>query len=189
VSKISPWENFKPIIKNVELNLDLVSDTDLLFWSDTHFFHKNIIQYSDRPFMDVYDMNEQLVNNFNEVATHDTVSIWVGDVSFKEVIFTNELLDRCKGYKILVVGNHDFNRGKLQVYNFDEIHSIIQLNDYIITHHPWEKKPHGMKIIHGHTHNENTKYTKHINVSVEQQDYRPRTFKSIKEEMKERFNC
>jgi len=135
VSKISPWENFNPIIKNVELNLDLVSDTDLLFWSDTHFFHKNIIQYSDRPFMDVDDMNEQLVNNFNEVATHDTVSIWVGDVSFKGVIFTNELLDRCKGYKILVVGNHDFNRGKLQVYNFDEIHSIIQLNDYIITHH------------------------------------------------------
>ena len=36
--------------------------------ADTHFNHSNIIKYCNRPFNDVIDMNEKIINNWNKVV-------------------------------------------------------------------------------------------------------------------------
>jgi calcineurin-like phosphoesterase family protein len=77
------------------------------FTSDLHFGHANVIQYSSRPFADVDEMNEALVDNWNaRVAPDDTV--WVlGDVAMGKAHETLPFVELLAGRKILVAGNHD----------------------------------------------------------------------------------
>lgn len=149
-------------------------------WSDQHFSHKNIIAFSQRPYEDVEQMNEYMIANYNDYVGENDICIWVGDVGFKGTTHINELLEQCNGYKILVVGNHDFNGKKLRNLNFDETHLIYTI-DYpdislVFTHYPMFNVPWPWVNVHGHMHiypNPDTGHPLHINVNCEVQAYRP----------------
>lgn len=149
-------------------------------WSDTHFFHTNIIEFSNRPYVNVQQMNEHLVANFNEYVGENDISIWVGDVGFKGDGFINELLDQCNGYKILVVGNHDFDSGKVRNLKFDEIHLLYTIStpevDLVFTHYPMRNIKLPWFNLHGHLHAYPVSTTGHIlhhNINCELHEYRP----------------
>ena len=51
----------------------------IFFIADTHFGDKNIIKYEGRPFKDVEEMNNVLIENWNNtVSCMDTIFV-VGD--------------------------------------------------------------------------------------------------------------
>lgn len=177
VANIKPWQALGPTVHaGAGVNLAEVSPHKLKFWSDTHFFQEKIIQYTNRPFANAEEMNEQMLEFYNANVDDDDIVVWVGDVSFGSPNKTNFLLDHCKGYKILVVGNHDIDRhsGKLKQYRFDEIHTSLQFQEFVVTHHPWKNHlPVQLINIHGHVHNHDIGMDRHINVSCEVVDYRP----------------
>ena len=77
------------------------------FTSDLHIGHSNIIRYCSRPFVDVETMNRGLVDRWNDDVTDDDV-VWVlGDVAMGHITDSLALIDRLKGRKHLVSGNHD----------------------------------------------------------------------------------
>jgi calcineurin-like phosphoesterase family protein len=146
-------------------------------WSDTHFGHKNIIKYCDRPFCDLDDMSQQMINNHNDVVGDNDLVIWVGDVAFMGDDRANEILANLKGDRILIIGNHDINKGKVKNLNFKEKHLIYVIDGappIVFTHFPFENCPGDWINVHGHIHNSyDTNSLQHINVSVEAIDYRP----------------
>lgn len=72
--------------------------------SDTHFKHRRIIEYCDRPFHTVAEMNECLIHNWNSsVDPADTV-YHLGDVGFGDLA---EFRHRLNGTIHLIQGNHD----------------------------------------------------------------------------------
>lgn len=79
----------------------------IYFTSDHHFYHARVIQYCSRPFLNVEEMNEKMIVEWNNVvAPYDTV-YYLGDFSmaFRAVeLYTKRL----NGIKILYAGNHDF---------------------------------------------------------------------------------
>ena len=82
----------------------------MAFWftADTHFGHENIIKYCNRPFKDADEMNDVLINNWNEQVVEDDTIFHLGDLCFKKFhrgkdIVTEEL----NGNIILIKGNHD----------------------------------------------------------------------------------
>ncbi|MEO7006789.1 MAG: metallophosphoesterase [Terrimesophilobacter sp.] len=76
--------------------------------SDTHFSHANIIEYANRPFADVDEMNAELIARWNNlVAPSDDV--WhLGDLALgRDIEAQVALTAALQGHRRLVPGNHD----------------------------------------------------------------------------------
>lgn len=77
------------------------------FTSDLHIGHQNIINYQNRPFADVQEMNEMLIHYWNELVNPDDVVYVIGDWAMGKIVDSLALTPRFNGIKILVPGNHD----------------------------------------------------------------------------------
>ena len=83
------------------------SPDKVFFTSDTHFCHANVVEYSERPFKDVDEMNETLIQNWNAVVPRDGIVFHLGDFCFGNNKEWNGVLDRLNGSIHLILGNHD----------------------------------------------------------------------------------
>lgn len=54
------------------------------FTSDTHFYHSNIIDFCKRPFKNVEDMNETLIENWNRVVGQDDIVFHLGGGAWED---------------------------------------------------------------------------------------------------------
>lgn len=78
--------------------------------ADTHFGHKNVIKFDNRPFSNVEEMNDEIIHRWNEVVTRgDTVYI-LGDFCWGKEKEWQELLPQLNGQKVLIRGNHDLKQ-------------------------------------------------------------------------------
>lgn len=175
VKYVQPYKDTTSKAKTAFMDLETVHPDKLKFWSDTHFGHANIIKYCNRPFADTKKMDARMIQNYFDHVQDDDVVIWVGDVAFTDHEHINGIIKTLPGYKILVVGNHDFHhRHKFPIqYDFDETHLVLTVGDFVISHHPWWNVPGGWYNIHGHLHDRKTDNPKHFNVGVELLDYKP----------------
>lgn len=126
------------------------------FTSDTHFGHTNIIEYCNRPFSSIYDMDESLLYEINKVVKPTDMLYHLGDFSFRNI---SHYLDRinCKNIN-LIYGNHDKSHRKelsniLPCFDLKRIKVCDQ--DVILCHYAmaiWEKSHHGSIHLYGHSH-------------------------------------
>lgn len=136
----------------------------ILFTSDLHFGHANIIRHCNRPFCDVEEMDETLIANWNaKVTKSDTVYI-LGDLIFRSKKPPEEYLSRLPGKKHLVVGNHDkawmkkvelskwFESVEMMKYFSDGQHKLTLCHYPMMT---WPFANHDGWMVYGHIH-ENT---------------------------------
>ena len=79
----------------------------IFFTADHHFGHANIIRFCDRPFKDVTEMNEVLIERWNEKVKKNDYVYHLGDFGFKNQGDFGKILDRLNGKKHLIVGNHE----------------------------------------------------------------------------------
>lgn len=88
--------------------------------SDTHFNHKNIINYNRGEFKvkdqdgnidldaSIKLMHENIIKNWNSVIGEDDIVIHLGDVGFgKTPEDFKPIMDKLNGKKMLLPGNHD----------------------------------------------------------------------------------
>lgn len=77
------------------------------FSADTHFGHTNVIKFCARPFSDADEMNNKIINTFNEYVSPED-ELWIlGDLAMGDISKTLPLLSRILAKKVLVLGNHD----------------------------------------------------------------------------------
>lgn len=77
------------------------------FVSDTHFGHSRVIEYSNRPFSSVEEMDEAMIENWNEVVKPGDLVYHLGDFSFYPEAKSVTIASRLAGNRYLVYGNHD----------------------------------------------------------------------------------
>lgn len=173
-----------------------LSKTNVFFTSDTHFFHANIIKYSNRPFSSVKEMNEQLILNWNKVVRENDVVIHVGDFAFGKCTPNDVagIVKSLNGIIYFVEGNHDHEITMPAHYKynlFQEVHKELDIRivtnqehpgDYVdihCAHFPklvWNRSHFGAWHAFGHVHSTrripDQKTTQH-DVGVDGNNYTP----------------
>jgi calcineurin-like phosphoesterase family protein len=152
--------------------------------SDTHFHHANIIQYEKRPFFNVGQMNDYMIERWNNIVTKGDEVIHLGDVSFANAEQTKEIISNLNGYKRLIMGNHDRRKSKSwwKDVGFDEVSAepIIYKGFYILSHEPVYVNQNMPYVnVHGHIHGEKYESDQYVNACVEHWDYKPFNFEVI----------
>lgn len=159
---------------------------NVFFTSDHHFGHKLIIDFESRPFTDVEQMNEVMIENWNSVVKPEDKVFHLGDFSFLNKEATRAIVKRLHGYKILILGNHDRGRSRSWWLDagFDEVNEypIIYKEFFILSHEPMYMNKHMPYVnVHGHIHGQKYEGKHHFNICVEQWNYTPLTFEQIRD--------
>lgn len=177
--------------------------------ADTHFYHNNILQYCNRPFENVEEMNNFMINKWNSIVKENDIVLHLGDFGFGSKEQLINICHQLNGYKILLKGNHDMRKGNgfwidcgfNEVYKQKEmlLTEILGINqdfvktdsDVILSHYPREV-PDDKLNIHGHIHNvpldiNQFNQDNHICVSVEMINYEPVSLIKIVEEWRDKY--
>lgn len=136
-----------------------LSKENIFFISDTHFWHKNVIKFDNRPFESIEEMNEVLISNWNSVVKKDSIVFFLGDFAFAGITKTKEIADRLNGTIHVITGNHDDYKLLVKTDRFATIEGYkeIRIEDTLIcmSHYPmivWNSHHRGSIHIHGHCH-------------------------------------
>ena len=169
--------------------------SNVFFTSDTHFGHKNIIKYSNRPFADIAEMDEAMVKNWNaKVGANDEV--WhLGDLAFHKAGAIRGILSRLNGKIHFVRGNHDEVLPEIAdrfttVQDYKELK--IDGQKIILCHFPlltWNKAHRGAWHFHGHCHgsvNHLNVGSTRIDVGVDNFNYTPVSFDELRTLLKDK---
>lgn len=138
----------------------------IYFTADLHLGHENILK-SRLRFHTVQEMDQRIIQNWNEtVRGNDEVYI-LGDLMFRNKSRPQFYLEQLNGKKHLIIGNHDKDWMKKltvpEMYRyFQSVREefVLKMDHMILTlsHYPWIEFPGYNKnsgnayMIHGHIH-------------------------------------
>lgn len=172
------------------------------FVSDTHWGHANIIKYSNRPFNSVEEMNEALIQNWNERVGQYDIVYHLGDFAFLPYDALKRTARRLNGTKHLILGNHDktiiqSQNDLLSSGTFASIQNYVELRHagefFCLFHYGqrvWNKSHRGSIHLYGHSHGSLPPFGKSVDVGVDCKeitaDYRPVSVDEVIAYMKKR---
>lgn len=162
----------------------------VFFIADTHFGHRNIIKYTDRPFPNIEEHDNQLIYNWNKVVKKDDKVFMLGDFALVGKNKVIEIGQKLNGKKILIYGNHD--GASLATYyaaGFEMISKYpIVYENFLLSHIP-QDDTRGFINVHGHVHNKEERLLisyNHFCVSVENINYTPIELKQLNKRITEK---
>lgn len=150
----------------------------IFFTADWHLGDKRSLLF--RPFNDVQQMIDQLVDRHNEVVSPDDLVYHLGDVTWKEAPEFLKHVQRFNGRKILLRGNHDqvhSDEGLLKYFDsiLPEGYSLklkIEGRTYNLNHYPSLGSPVHFNLV-GHVHGAWRVQPNALNVGVDVHHFYP----------------
>lgn len=170
----------------------------IFFTADLHLGHKNVIKYCDRPFKTAEEMNETLIENWNNtVSDRDEIYV-VGDFAFMGTKQTELVLQRLKGKKYLVRGNHDKSLNEttaLKYFQWIKDYHLLKIQErngnlqkIVLFHYAlrtWDSAHYGAWSLYGHSHGNlrDDPQALSLDVGVDCHNFRPISYDEVKEIM------
>jgi len=158
--------------------------------ADTHFDHFNIIRYCNRPFVTSEEMNETMIQRWNETVGENDLVIHLGDFCFGH---PQKFADRLNGTLSLVKGNHD--RKFYKWFKYRTLYNEMSIGRFnvLIRHHPagkrfrsgFDPKRHHFCIC-GHVHEKWLWDYLSFNVGVDMHNFRPISLQKVEKHLEDR---
>lgn len=163
----------------------------LWFTADHHFGHSNIIHFCDRPFANVAEMDEALVERWN-ATVGNLDEVWhLGNFAYRcGPNHLAEIFGRLNGRALhLVRGNHDKKMTLAlpwsSVQNYAELSArgrVLVLFHYALRE--WNRSRRGSLCLHGHSIGRQPPIAASYDVGVDVWDYRPVSLDEVLERRK-----
>jgi len=168
---------------------------NIFFTADSHFFHKNIISYCQRPFKSVEEMHKVLIENWNKVVGRNDLVYHLGDFGMGNISDLQKLREKLNGQIVLIAGGHD----KAIVadliasdYMFLKIRHLLTLQTSIgkivLCHYPlrvWDCSHYNSYHLFGHCHGSQKTWGKSYDVGVDTNNFTPLSLSEISNIMKD----
>lgn len=127
--------------------------------ADWHYGHGNVIGFDNRPFVDVDEMNKELIRRWNSVVSNGDIVYILGDMFWCTPKIAAPIMDELNGQKFLVKGNHDrWNDSKFDK-KFVKIADYLEVEDgdkrIVLSHYPipcFKNHFYGWVHLYGHVH-------------------------------------
>jgi calcineurin-like phosphoesterase family protein len=129
------------------------------FTADWHHGSKNIIKYCNRPFSCVEEMNNSLIENYNNIVTKRDKCYFLGDMVWGHHNYKS-VFEQLNGEKFIILGNHDTEQSYKKllidhvISGLYKVKSLTIDNNYIwMSHYPhrsWNMSSHGSFHLYGH---------------------------------------
>jgi len=175
--------------------------SNIFFTSDHHFGHKNIIKYSNRPFDSVEEMDELMIQRWNEKVSIEDEVYHLGDVGLSSPNKLRNILDRLNGKIYLIKGNHeksalecharfewikDYHELIVKDADFERGQQLLVLFHYGIRE--WNSSHWGSYHLYGHSHGtlEDISTSLSFDVGVDCHDFYPISYEDVKSIMKQK---
>ena len=165
------------------------------FTADTHFNHSNIIEFCDRPFKDVEEMNETLITNWNSKVGENDEVYHLGDFGYGEL---GGILNRLNG-EIVYIQSQEWSHEKAVLQYQDRFVKIAPLMTisikkehgvYLTMCHyqmaKWPKSHYNHWHLFGHSHARAKAIGKSFDVGVDGNNFFPYSLKEIATTMNDR---
>jgi len=159
---------------------------NIFFSADHHFSHTRIIEYADRPFSSIDEMNETLISNWNKVVKPKDLVYYLGDFCWCNPKY---FLDRLNGTIEWISGNHDKCLIKhLGQNKFSSIKEIKINNMHITLCHyamrTWSRSHFNTPMLYGHSHGTLPSQGQSFDVGVDTNQFRPYSLDDVIEKLK-----
>ena len=159
------------------------------FSSDYHLGHANVIKYDGRPFKNVGQMDEAIIENHNSIVGEEDNFYFLGDLSFNDKR-TEEYLQRLNGNKFFIKGNHDSYKKHIPLFKkygtyLGELAEIdIKGQKIVLCHYSmrvWNKSHRGAWHLYGHSHHSlpDDPNSLSFDVGCNGWDYKPLSFGQV----------
>lgn len=91
-----------------KLHIEIDSSRQVFFTSDLHFGHRNILNFCSRPFADIKEMGQALIDTWNKTVGENDIVFVLGDMFWWDSRHgTWKALKKLNGEIYIVLGNHD----------------------------------------------------------------------------------
>ncbi|MCM3109860.1 metallophosphoesterase family protein [Lederbergia lenta] len=116
----------------------------MYFISDTHFSHRNILDFENRPYYSVEEMDEIMIENWNSTISNEDIVYHLGDFCLSNQDRHIEIIKRLNGKIRIVKGNHDYSNTMKKLHPYlDEYHEVGQYikaskQQIWLTHYPMQ---------------------------------------------------
>ena len=152
--------------------------------ADTHFDHRNIIKYCNRDFNSVEEMNQTIIDNWNNVVKKNDIIYHLGDFAFNNHL---KFIKQLNGKKHLILGNHDeMSKFLHQYFTSVQQYKVLKFVEPNITlfHYAlrvWHKSHFGAYHAYGHSHGTLPSIGKSHDVGVDTNNFKPYALEDLNE--------
>jgi len=169
------------------------------FTSDTHFDDKYAIQYFNRPFKSMDEMNVVMVEKWNSVVTENDTVYHLGDFTLDDIYHFTKWVSQLRGNIKILPGSHDHlwlkdsaASAKVQVVaplvsvEFPELSAGKLPQVVVLCHYSmqvWDRSNHGSWHLFGHSHGKLKGIGLSFDVGVDCTEFTPLSLEAVAAKM------